>query len=141
MSGRFFVDTNVLVYAHDAAAGDRHQRARDLVERLWHDRSGVLSTQVLQELYVSLRKARHALSAGDARAVVADYLRWEVVVNTGDSVLEAIDLEGRYRLSFWDALIVQAASAAGTDILYSEDLSDGRVYGSVRVRNPLTALS
>src|SRR5687767_12068204 len=101
MSDRFFVDTNVLVYAHDNSAGVKHDRARGLVERLWQDRSGVLSTQVLQELYVSLRKARRALPASEARQIVADYLRWEIVVNTGESVLEASALEERYRLSFW----------------------------------------
>ena len=137
MSDRFFVDTNVLVYAHDTSAGAKHALARDLVERLWRERSGVLSTQVLQELYVSLRKARNPLPAAQAREVVADYLRWEVVVNTGESVLEAVDLELRHRLSFWDALIVHAATASGAAVLYSEDLSDGRLYGPVRVVNPL----
>lgn len=137
MSDRFFVDTNVLVYAHDLSAGEKHARARDLVERLWRERSGVLSTQVLQELYVSLRKARTPLPAADAGAVVKNYLRWEVVVNTGDSILEAIDIEGRHKLSFWDAMIVQAASTAGAEVLYSEDLSHGQTYGSVRVLDPL----
>jgi predicted nucleic acid-binding protein len=136
-SDRFFVDTNLLVYAHDVAAGARHDRARDLVEQLWRDRSGVVSTQVLQELYVRLRKTRNPLPAAEARRILIDYLRWEVVVNTGDSVLAAVDLEERYRLSFWDALIVQAASASGAEILYSEDLSHGQVYGLVRVVNPL----
>jgi predicted nucleic acid-binding protein len=70
--------------------------------------------------------------------VLANYLRWEVVVNTGDSVLEAADLEARYRISFWDALIVQAAASSGAEILYSEDLSNGQVYSGVRVVNPLT---
>lgn len=136
MSDRFFVDTNLLVYAHDLSAGAKHQKARDLIERLWHERSGVLSTQVLQELYVSLRKARHPLPAAEAREIVAEYLRWEIVVNTGVSVLEAADLEDRYRLSFWDALIVHAAAASGAETLYSEDLSHGQVYGAVRVVNP-----
>ena len=139
MSDRAFVDTNILVYAHDNTAGSKHERARALVEQLWADRSGVLSTQVLQELYVSLRKARNPMPAAEARQVVADYLRWEVVVNNGDSVVEAAELETRYRISFWDALIVQAASTSGVEILYSEDLSAGQAYGPVRVVNPLVA--
>jgi len=98
----------------------------------------VLSTQVLQELYVSLRKAPNPVPAAEARQVVADYLRWEVVVNNGESVVDAAELETRYRISFWDALIVQAAIASGVAILYSEDLSAGQAYGSVRVVNPLT---
>ena len=139
MNGRSFVDTNILVYSHDSSAGDKHVRARDTVERLWMDRSGVLSTQVLQELYVSLKKARGALSTDQAREIVSDYLRWDVVVNTGDSILQAIDIESRHRLSFWDALIVQAAASAGCALLYSEDLSHGRVYEGVRVIDPLRA--
>jgi predicted nucleic acid-binding protein len=136
MSDRCFIDTNLLVYAHDVSAGAKHDRARQLIQTLWRDRSGVLSTQVLQELYVSLRKASRPLPAAEARQVVADYLRWEIVVNTEESVLEAVDIETRYRLSFWDALIVQAAVASGTERLYSEDLSHGQVYGTVRVVNP-----
>ncbi len=140
MSDRYFVDTNILMYAHDAAAGEKHERAKALVEELWEARSGVVSTQVLQELVVNLRKkARKPLDTRAARDVVADYLAWHVVVNGGDSILEALDLESRYQVSFWDALIIQAAHAAGADVLYSEDLSDGQRYGSVTVRNPLRA--
>ena len=71
------------------------------------------------------------------RDVISDYLAWQVVVNGGDSILEALELEARYQLSFWDALVVQAAQVAGAEILYSEDLSDGQRYGTVRVKNPL----
>lgn len=139
MSDRYFVDTNILMYAHDTAAGDKHRRARALVEELWDTRAGVVSTQVLQELAVNLRrKAKKPLDAKATRDVVSDYLAWHVVVNSGDSILEALDLETRYRLSFWDALVIHAAHAAGAEILYSEDLSDGQRYGTVRVKNPLT---
>jgi predicted nucleic acid-binding protein len=139
MSDRYFVDTNILMYAHDASAGVKHKRARSLVEELWRDRTGVLSTQVLQELSVNLsRKAAHPLDIKATRDVVADYLTWQVVVNGGESILEALDLEARYRISFWDALIVQAAQASGAEVLYSEDLSAGHRYGSVRVVNPFT---
>ena len=137
MSGRAFVDTNVLVYAHDISTGAKHEKARSLVERLWQERTGAVSTQILQELYVSLRrKAARPLASEEARALVADYLRWEVVVNSGESILDAIALEQRYGISFWDALVVQSARASGAEILYSEELSDGQVYESVRVTNP-----
>jgi predicted nucleic acid-binding protein len=137
MSGRVFVDTNDLVYAHDTSAGVKHEKARALVERLWQERSGAVSTQVLQELYVSLRRETgRPLASEEARAVIADYLRWEVVVNNGDSILDAIALEQRYRISFWDALVIQASRACGAEVLYSEDLSDGEVYDSVRVVSP-----
>lgn len=138
MSDRFFVDTNILMYAHDTSAGEKHERAKALVEELWRDRTGVVSTQVLQELAVNLRKkARRPLDAKATREIVADYLTWQVVVNGGESILEAFELETRYQISFWDALVVQAALASGADVLYSEDLSDGQVYGSVRVVSPL----
>jgi predicted nucleic acid-binding protein len=137
MSDRVFVDTNVLVYAHDVSTGVKHEKARLLVERLWQDRIGAVSTQVLQELYVSLRrKAGRPLASEEARALVADYLRWDVVVNSGESILDAIALEQRYGISFWDALVVQSARACGAEVLYSEDLGDGQLYDSVRVVSP-----
>jgi predicted nucleic acid-binding protein len=140
MSDKYFVDTNILMYAHDTSAGEKHGRARALVEELWETRSGVVSTQVLQELAVNLRrKAKKSLDAKATREVVADYLTWQVVVNDGNSILEALDLEARYQVSFWDALVIQAAQVAGAAVLYSEDLSDGQRYGLLRVRNPLTA--
>jgi len=137
MSDKYFVDTNVLMYAHDSTTGAKHQRARALLEELWRDGSGVVSTQVLQELCVNLRrKAGLPPDLENMREIVSDYLRWEVVVNTGESILEALGLEARYGISFWDALIVQAAESVGASVLYSEDLSDGQSYGSVRVVNP-----
>jgi predicted nucleic acid-binding protein len=138
MSDKYFVDTNILVYAHDTSAGAKHDRAKALVEDLWSQRSGVVSTQVLQELCVNIRrKAKHPVDLRTAREIVADYLSWDVVTNTAESILEALQLEERYQISFWDALIVQAAEASGAAVLYSEDLSDGQTYRGVRVVNPL----
>ena len=137
MSARVFVDTNILVYAHDRGAGTRHGQAKALVERLWSERSGVLSTQVLQEFYVNVRrKATHPVSSEEARELVNDYLAWGVVVNDGSDILGALEMEDRYRISFWDALILQAANRAGVDRLYSEDLNHGQQYGTVEVTNP-----
>jgi predicted nucleic acid-binding protein len=138
MSDRYFVDTNILMYAHDAAAGVKHERARALIETLWRDRSGVLSTQILQEFCVNLRrKVARPLDVKAVRNIVKDYLSWRVIVNDGESVLAALELEDQYRISFWDALVIHSAQVAGAEILYSEDLSDGQLYGSVRVVNPL----
>ena len=95
---------------------------------------------MLQELAVNLRrKAGRPLDVKVTREIVADYLAWQVIVNGGESILEALDLEARFQISFWDALVVQAAQASGAEILYSEDLSDGQTYGGVRVINPLRA--
>jgi predicted nucleic acid-binding protein len=138
MSDKYFVDTNILMYAHDKAAGAKHERAKALVEELWRDRTGVVSTQVLQELAVNLRrKAGRPLDVKTTREIVADYLTWQVVVNSGESILEALDLEPRFQVSFWDALVLHAAHGSGADVLYSEDLSHGQRYGSLRVINPL----
>jgi len=137
MSDRCFVDTNVLVYAHDRGSGKKHAVASELVKELWHERSGVLSTQVLQELYVNVRrKAEKPLSAAASRRLIEDYLCWQIIVNDGAAVLQALDLEQRYTISFWDALIVQAANGAGVRLLYSEDLNHGQTYGMVEVCNP-----
>jgi predicted nucleic acid-binding protein len=138
MSDKYFVDTNILMYAHDTSAGAKHERAKAIVEELWRHRTGVVSTQVLQELAVNLRrKAGRPLDGKAVREIVTDYLTWQVVVNSGESILDALDLEARHRISFWDALVIRAAEASGAEVLYSEDLSDGQAYGSVRVVNPL----
>jgi predicted nucleic acid-binding protein len=137
MSDKYFVDTNVLVYAHDRSAGAKHESARALIEGLWNSGSGVLSTQVLQEFCVNLRrKAGQPLPADEVRRLIQDYSSWEIVINTADSILQALDIEARYRISFWDALILQAAESSGATVVYSEDLAKGQKYGSVRVVSP-----
>lgn len=137
MSAKHFVDTNVMVYAHDRGSGEKHEVASSILTQLWHDRSGVLSTQVIQEFYVNVRRrAVRPVSLAEAQRLIEDYLSWEIVVNDGSSVLQAIEIERRFRMSFWDALIVQAASAAGASLLYSEDLNHGQSYGTVVVCNP-----
>ena len=113
-----FVDTNVLVYAYDRAAGAKRDVACNLLEVLWNEGRGVLSTQVLQEFYVNVRrKTRPLISQDEARALVSDYLAWEPITNDGAAVLEAIDTGHRYRPSFRDALIVVAARKADASVL------------------------
>jgi len=138
MSDKYFVDTNILVYAHDRSAGLKHQRAQALVESLWESGQGVLSTQVLQELCINLRrKASKPLPVSEVRQLIRDYSTWEIMTNTSESVLAALDIEARYKTSLWDALIIQSAEASGASVLYSEDLSDGQKYGALRLVNPL----
>jgi len=132
-----FIDTNVLVYAYDAKAGRKHEIARDLLTELWSREGAVLSIQVLQEFFVTVtRKISRPIEPRLAREIVEDLLTWSVVVIDGASVLAAIDLQGLEKISFWDALIVAAAQRAGTKVLLSEDLADGRVFADVTVRNP-----
>ena len=138
MSDKYFVDTNILVYAHDRSAGVKHQRAQMLLEQLWDSGQGVLSTQVLQELCINLRrKVSDPRPMEEVRLLIRDYATWEVIINTPESVLQALDIEMRYMTSFWDALILQAAESAGASILYSEDLATGQRYGAIQIVNPL----
>jgi predicted nucleic acid-binding protein len=139
MSGSCFVDTNVLIYAHDSADLAKHQRAQALVAELWESRCGVVSTQVLQELCVNLRrKLKRPMPVEEIRSLVADYMRWQVVANSAASILEALTIQAKHNISFWDALILQSAEAAGAEVLYSEDLSPGRRYGATRIVNPFS---
>jgi predicted nucleic acid-binding protein len=132
-----FVDTNILVYAEDRNTKAKHETARDLVIELWEKREGVLSIQVLQEFYVTAtRKLKKPLSAAKAREIVHEYLTWTVVENTSRLLTAALVLHQSAQLSFWDAMVVQAAVEAGCDTLYSEDLNAGQRFGSVVVVNP-----
>lgn len=140
MSDKYFVDTNILLYAHDRSASVKHERARKLIEHLWATGEGVVSTQVLQELCVNLRKkVSRPLPSEEIRRLVEDYLAWEVVTNDATSVVEALDIEKRFKISYWDALVIHAAWRAGAAVLYSEDLAQGQRYDSLQVVNPLLA--
>ena len=136
MIGKCFVDTNILFYAHDRSSGLRHERAKEVIAELWRSRRGVLSTQVLQEYCVNVRR-KTQVSAENMRVILRDFLKWTVVVNTGESVLGALELEAKHQISFWDSLIIYAAQVGGAQVLYSEDFNDGQIFGSVQVVNPL----
>lgn len=132
-----FCDTNLFVYAYDRSAGEKHDRARDVVNGLWQSANGALSIQVLQELFVTLtRKLATQLTLQDARSLIADLATWRVVEPNRQDVLEAIDNSQRWRISFWDAMLLTTANKAGASVLWSEDLNHGQVYGGVTVRNP-----
>jgi len=137
MSGKSFIDTNILVYAHDESDITKHRRAMQLIDRLWDERGGVLSTQVIQEFVVSLRrKVRVKLSALEIRRRMESFLLWEIVINQPRAAIRALEIEEKYGISFWDAMIVQAAESAGCEVLYSEDLSHEQEYEGVLVVNP-----
>ncbi len=140
MSGdKTFLDTNIVIYAYDASAGLKHEIARQIMTDLWTSGNGILSTQVLQEFYVNVtRKIPKPLDLDLARQIVADLLKWDVVVNGGDSILDAIDLQKRHNFSFWDAMIISSAVTGGAVTLLSEDLTDGQIIGGVAIRNPFT---
>jgi len=131
-----FVDTNILVYAHDHQAGEKYRIARDRVAWLWsRPLPPAISIQVLQEFYVNL--IRKGVSDSEAKEAVSDYLSWDVMGNDGNLLLAGIDLRERWQISFWDGLILAAAKRAGARVLWSEDLSIGQDYGGLIVVNPL----
>lgn len=134
-----FVDTNVLVYAHDTSAGGKHARAKALVADLWQSGNGCLSVQVLQEFYVTVTQKVRKLLASDTASRIIEYLsNWRVHTPGADDVLEAIRIHQRYAISFWDAMIIRSAEALGCKVLWSEDLNPGQYYGEVKVVNPFS---
>jgi predicted nucleic acid-binding protein len=141
MSEKVFVDSNVLVYAHDADSGDKQRIAAHAIAELLDARSGVLSIQVLQEFYSTVtRKLRSAITREIARDLLRSYSSWAIQPLTADDVVSASLLEQSHQLSFWDALIVQAALLAGAKKLLSEDLQHGRSIGEIRIENPFINL-
>ena len=137
MTGRVFVDTNVLVYLFDRDEPAKQARSRDILALGGEALRIVLSTQVLQEFYVSVtRKLTPPVPAPVALEAVQSFIRMEVVQITPTMVTEAIVGSQRDRISFWDALIVEAASEAGCGRVLSEDLQDCWQAGPVRIENP-----
>ncbi len=132
-----FLDTNVLTYAHDPSEPVKQQVAQDLIDQLWISHTGTVSTQVLQEFYVvATSKFRPAMTPNAARSIVALYGAWSPVEVDVPLILTASQLGERHRISFWDALIVESARRCGATRLVTEDLQDGRRFGTLRVENP-----
>lgn len=136
MSAKVFIDTNVLVYAHDIDAGQKHQTAKKLVHSLVQQRAGVLSMQVLQEFYVTVtRKIASPLPKDEAREIIDDFSQW-CVVTTPDDIRQAFLIEDGARVGFWDAFIVAAAVRSGATRILSEDLNSGQTIAGIPVENP-----
>ena len=136
-AGKIFLDANILVYAQDQDAPAKRRRSRELIAALAASGSGVISTQVLQEFYVTVtRKLARPLDAATAGQVVSSFTELPMVQIDGKLVLSAIDRSRNSQLSFWDSLIVQAAIEGHATTLYSEDLQHGQALDSLRVINP-----
>ena len=137
MKDRVFIDSNVLVYAHDLDAEEKHQKAVEIVSSLWEEQNGVISTQVLQEFYVNVtRKIPRPQARSKAREIVRHYSLWQMVIIDSTDVIRASELEEANRISFWDALIVVSAAKGGAATLLSEDLNAGQKVAGVLIDNP-----
>ena len=137
MSDRVFVDSNILIYAHDLDAGMKREVASSLLRDLWDQQTGVISTQVLQEFYVNVtRKIREPIAPSTARGILSAYSAWQVEIIQPADILQASEVQERHHLSFWDAMIVVAAKKGGAEVLVTEDLNPGQTIESVRVSNP-----
>ncbi len=134
---RQFVDTNVLIYAHDPSAGPKYDRARELINDLWRGGTGCVSIQVFQEFYANAtRKLARPLAPELAIQIIADLSHWQVHRPNVNDVIEAIHLHTRRQISFWDAMILTSARRLGCQTLWSEDLNTGQNYEGIEVRNP-----
>ncbi len=136
MSETAFFDTNVLVYLFDTREPGKRETARRLVDSYFRERRGIVSTQVLQEFFVTVTGKAIQLPVVTAAGVVADYATLKVVIIEPRHIMDAIDIHTRFQLSFWDGLILAAAKSGGAAVLYSEDFSHGQSYDGVEVRNP-----
>ncbi len=136
MSGKTFIDTNILIYAHDLDAKAKHEIAKEVLRDLWSSRAGVLSMQVLQEFYVNAtRKISSPLSKKAARGVVNNYAIW-CVDTAAEDISMAFQIEDEARINFWDALILAAARKAGAARILSEDLNAGQRIVGICIENP-----
>jgi predicted nucleic acid-binding protein len=138
MSDVVFVDSNILICAHDADAGPKRDRAVESLRLLWESGAGRLSVQVLQEFYVNVtRKLATPVARSTAREVVSSYGAWVHEPTTPDTVTRAIDIAEMAQIMFWDALIVASAEQVQATHVYSEDLNAGRIIAGVKIVNPL----
>jgi predicted nucleic acid-binding protein len=138
MTDRFFLDTNIFVYCFDAGAPTKAQRARELVHHAVATRKGITSFQVVQEFFnVALRRFAQPMNVAEAEQCLATIFRPLLAIHSSQSLyLDALRLAARYQLSWYDSLIVAAATEGQCDVLYTEDLQHGQRFGETQVQNP-----
>lgn len=136
-----YIDTNILVYAHDNSAGKKHEIACDLIDGLQLNKACYSSVQVMQEFHVTLtQKTKRPITIDQSQAILLDLSNWTIHSPGIDDVFSAIALQQRYKLSYWDAMIIQSARACGCKVIYSEDLNPGQEIEGIKIVNPfLTA--
>ncbi len=130
-----FVDTSILVYAHDLDSGAKHEKAASLVRSLWEQSyPAAISVQVLQEFYVTLTKK--GVAVDKAQEMVSSYLSWEIIENDKSLLTKAFEIHRTKKVSFWDSMIIAAAQKARSTILFTEDLAHGEKFDTVRIESP-----
>ena len=130
-----FVDTNVLLYAQDSASGRKYTKSVELLTRLAEQVGGALSIQVLVEFYTAATR-KLAMTSLEAEETIADLGRWTIHRPSHSDVLKACKLHRKYKVQWWDAMILNSAIETGCSVLWTEDLNDGQRYGTVTARNP-----
>jgi predicted nucleic acid-binding protein len=138
MSGRFFLDTNVFVYSFDRKAVDKSRRATQLIRSALETRKGIISYQVVQEFFnVALQRFTPSMKSDEAEQYFSTIFRPLLGIHSSQSLyLEALHLQARYRLSWYDSLIVSSALQAQCDVLMTEDLQHGQRFGDLLIENP-----
>ena len=134
MSGEF-VDTNILIYAHDGGAGEKHSKSVELLSRLFDAGSGALSIQVLAEFYAAASK-KLGMKSKEIEQAIRDLGSWAIHRPAHADVVRACEIHRRYKTGWWDALVINSAIELGCSVLWSEDFAHGQRYGGIRVQNP-----
>jgi predicted nucleic acid-binding protein len=135
MSDRVFLDTNILVYAHDTAAPDKQRKSREIIRQLADSASGVISTQVLQEFYVAATR-KLGVAPLAAKGILKTLAVFDIVQVSVPLIHDAIDCSILNQLSFWDSLIIASAASAGCAVVLSEDLNSSQTVLGVKIKNP-----
>lgn len=139
-AGSVFVDTNILIYAYDKNAGEKHRVCKDLVTLCWNTEPiPFISIQVIQEFFVNVHKKSQDFPL--SMQLAADYLSWNIVVNDQSLLLDSFAIMERYQVSYWDSAIIAAANRSKVDELWTEDLNSGQMYGIIRAVNPIVLYS
>jgi len=137
MKDKYFIDTNILVYANDRSDTEKHEKAGQLILKGMAQGNSAVSTQILSEFYVTVtRKIKNPLPAHVAKKEILLFKNMEVVDVDFHCVIQAINISAGHHISFWDALVIAAAQKAKCNVLYSEDLNPGQKIGSLIIINP-----
>lgn len=137
MNDKFFLDTNIFAYMFDARDAQKAEKSRRLIKQAVSTRKGVVSQQVVQEFFnLAFRKFQPAMTLAEAEDYLSTVFQPLLVVQSVQTYKEALQLHSRYRLPWYDSVIVAAARESGCEILYTEDFQHEQRFGELRVKNP-----